>query len=94
MTSIVIKKKAVSRTRLHLRSVNTSLAKHDASHMAMTVLAYRRGILSWYDCHISTPYLIVAHKRNNVYVDLATKILRKTAIIQKKIVTLSSVVTL
>ena len=22
--------------------------------MAMTVLAYRRGILSWYDCHIST----------------------------------------
>ena len=22
--------------------------------MAMTVLAYKRGILSWYDCHIST----------------------------------------
>uniref|UniRef100_UPI00402840EC hypothetical protein n=1 Tax=Prevotella sp. TaxID=59823 RepID=UPI00402840EC len=52
------------------------------------------GILSWYDCHISTPYLIVAHKRSNIYVDLATKILRKTAIIQKKTVTLSSVVTL
>ena len=50
----MIKKKAASRTRLHLRSVNTSIAKHDASHMAMTVLAYRRGILSWYDCHIST----------------------------------------
>ena len=22
--------------------------------MAMTVLAYKRGILAWYDCHIST----------------------------------------
>lgn len=22
--------------------------------MAMTILAYKRGILAWYDCHIST----------------------------------------
>lgn len=27
---------------------------HQLQKMAMTVLAYRRGILSWYDCHIST----------------------------------------
>lgn len=27
---------------------------HQLQKMAMTVLAYRSGILSWYDCHIST----------------------------------------